>query len=324
MKIMFIRLFKKKNNDVMMKHLRTDKKIKDSRHIPKHRGSKYDAINRLEKMKSENEIQNKTKSNKLFNYDTAREEKIDYNKEELIKRKLLNDKKENKLIKFNNDIGVANFMEKLHEMGKKTPIKRKQVATFTLSLMLVAAGYFNYTNNIKYADLGDAQLVASQEVTNEEAEKLKAVENKTSKETGTNTIINSISETQNVSENKNSENNKDDYFTETKLKRNKMYSEMIETYTKILENSQIPETQKAIATNEIKTINDKNAKIKTIENLLKTKNFEDSVVLINDKTIDVVIKSQDNLKKEQVAQIQNIVSRELSSEISDIHITTHI
>ena len=56
MKIMFIRLFKKKNNDVMMKHLRTDKKIKDSRHIPKHRGSKYDAINRLEKMKSENEI----------------------------------------------------------------------------------------------------------------------------------------------------------------------------------------------------------------------------------------------------------------------------
>ena len=48
--------------------------------------------------------------------------------------------------------------------------------------------------------------------------------------------------------------------------------------------------------------------------------FENSVVLVNDKSINVVVKIK-KLSKENVAQIQNIISREIGAEISNIHIT---
>ena len=57
------------------------------------------------------------------------------------------------------------------------------------------------------------------------------------------------------------------------------------------------------------------------ENLLKTKGFENSVVFVNDKSVNVIIKAN-GLKKEETAQIQNIISRELNAEIENIHIST--
>ena len=47
------------------------------------------------------------------------------------------------------------------------------------------------------------------------------------------------------------------------------------------------------------------------------------VVLLNNNSTNVIVKSDDELKKEQVAQIENIVSRELNIEIEKIHITTN-
>ena len=48
----------------------------------------------------------------------------------------------------------------------------------------------------------------------------------------------------------------DQYFAELRLERDKMYSQMLESYQKILSNNQISETQKEISENEIKKIND--------------------------------------------------------------------
>ena len=101
-----------------------------------------------------------------------------------------------------------------------------------------------------------------------------------------------------------------------------MYSQMIETYTKILENSEIPNDQKDIASNEIKNINYRKNQIYTIENLLKTKGIENVVVLTNENNIDVIVDSKENLESQKVAQIQNIVSREMNAKIEDIHITS--
>lgn len=115
----------------------------------------------------------------------------------------------------------------------------------------------------------------------------------------------------------------DDYFIKTKLEREKMYSQMLETYNNILTNTNISNDQKGVASAEIKNINDRKNAILNSENLINSKNFNDSVILVNDNNIDVVIKSIDNISKEQVAQIQNIVSRELKAKIEDIHITTH-
>ena len=115
---------------------------------------------------------------------------------------------------------------------------------------------------------------------------------------------------------------KDDYFTRSKLERETMYSQMLETYTGILENEKISSEQKDIAENEIKNINDTKNAIMIVENLFKTKGFENAIVFVNNPSVNVVIKAKE-LGTEQVAQVQNIVQRELKVEIENIHITTN-
>ena len=58
-----------------------------------------------------------------------------------------------------------------------------------------------------------------------------------------------------------------------------------------------------------------------MKTILSTKGFDNFVVLVNNNSVNVVVKLKDKLTKEKVAQIQNIVSRELNSKIEDIHIT---
>ena len=99
-----------------------------------------------------------------------------------------------------------------------------------------------------------------------------------------------------------------------------MYSQMLESYQKILENNQISETQREIAQQEVKKINDIRNALMISENLIKNKGFEDIIIFVNGNSVNVVIKAKD-LEKEQIAQIQNIVMRELEEDIENIHIS---
>ena len=99
-----------------------------------------------------------------------------------------------------------------------------------------------------------------------------------------------------------------------------MYSQMIESYQKILENQSIGEAQKTIAQTEIQNINTIKNKIMICENLIKTKGMEEVIIFVNDKSISVVVKA-DKLTQEQIAQIQNIIAREMQVEITNIHIS---
>ena len=56
------------------------------------------------------------------------------------------------------------------------------------------------------------------------------------------------------------------------------------------------------------------------ENLIKTKGFDNSVVFANGNSISVIIGANE-LSKEQVAQIQNIVTREMNAKAENIHIS---
>ena len=59
----------------------------------------------------------------------------------------------------------------------------------------------------------------------------------------------------------------------------------------------------------------------TCENLLTTKGFNKCVMFINNSSINVVVGNEEELSKEKVAQIQNVVSRELNAKIENIHIS---
>lgn len=227
------------------------------------------------------------------------------------------------------------MIKRAYEKQKKTGInkimKKNQVVILTLALMLMTAGYMNYTNNhenenVLLAQLGDAKLVSTNvaeinEIVNENTNETQ-VENNIQNQTETNNIEeNKVEEENSNDSNNNAIESTDDYFTKSKLERETMYSQMLETYQKILENEKIASDQKDIAENEIKNINDKKNAIMIVENLLKTKDFEKAVVFINEQSVNVVVKGE-KLETEQVAQIQNIIQRELKTNIENIHITT--
>jgi len=100
-----------------------------------------------------------------------------------------------------------------------------------------------------------------------------------------------------------------------------MYSQMLESYQKILESSNIADTQKQIASQEISNINSIKNGIMISENLIKNRDIEDVVIFVNDKSISVITKAT-TLTEEQIAQVQNIITRELDAEIDNIHIST--
>lgn len=213
------------------------------------------------------------------------------------------------------------FKNKMKKNNNKI-LKKNQMALVAMALMLVTAGYMNYINGVKEvekaeekSELGDAKLVST-----EIKEKNEIINN----ENNENKSVDSEEKNDNAKLVNNEEKkDDDDYFAKTKLERDKMYSQMIETYQQIIENNKISNEQKNIATNEIKNINNKKGAISAIESLLNGKKFENCLILINDNNIDVVVKSNENITTEQVAQIQNIVSRELNAKIEDIHISTH-
>lgn len=210
-------------------------------------------------------------------------------------------------------------------------------------------------------NIGDAQLVSSEVLANNTND-INSIENSTANDnsnslnnsniTGNQTIDNTISTTaseENSTENmQNSQNSQDsqiaqdnnsetnntdnivqtnanttssEYFTTSKLERDTMYSQMIETYENILNSENATETQKQSATDEIKKINDTKNSIMICENLIKTKGFEKSVIFVNNLSISIII-GKEEITAEEVAKVQNIISREMGAAIENIHIST--
>ena len=216
-------------------------------------------------------------------------------------------------------------------------LKKNQVIIYVIALMLVAAGYLNYTttqgnnsvetsmqmesDDMQLANIGDAKLVSSEELiennTNEENtinSNAENVENMTNS-------MNVNNQTDNNTTAETSTNNTSDYFVKSKLERDTMYSHMLETYEKVLNSSNSLETQKQTATEEITKINNTKNSIMICENLIQTKGFENNIIFVNGESISVIIGAEE-IKQEEVAQIQNIISREMNAQIENIHIAT--
>ncbi len=220
-------------------------------------------------------------------------------------------------------------------------IKKNQLTILVIALMLVTAGYLNYTSyngetvetvsdNIiieseNLAGIGDARLVNSDVIENIEnlIENNNIDINSLKNEVmnvDSNVLNNVINSVINETVTTNADTSTDEYFVKSRLDREKMYSQMIESYQKILESSSISNEQKEISQNEINNINKTKNAIMISENLIKNKGFEECILFINDMSINVVVKKSE-LSTEDIAQIQNIISRELGAEIENIHIT---
>lgn len=236
----------------------------------------------------------------------------------------------------------------------KSIFKRNQIIVFTIGLMIITAGYLSYMNNNKegnasltasdiadseeMASIGDAKLVSANvaEDTNsmnsnsltEEADNTNiidtntidsnSIDNTLENNTGSNND-NATTTVTTSSSNINSTQDIDSYFTSSRLERESMYSQRIENYQDILNNSNVSEAQKKTAQAEITKLNNEQNAIMIAENLIKTKGIEDLIIFVNGESINVIVKG-DEVKKEEIAQMQNIITRELEADIGNIHI----
>ena len=179
------------------------------------------------------------------------------------------------------------------------------IAVYVMALMLVGLGYWNYVsvesqkiqtvaetqeeNNHDDENLGDAQLVNSNDV---------IIEDESFDEENVGTMNTESTHSTQVNAESGNSNSNSSYYEESKLQRDTMYSQTLETYLS----------------------KEKNA-IMVCENLITTKGFSNCVIFVNTDSISVVIES-DELKTDEIAQIQNIISREMGAEVEDIHIMT--
>ncbi len=228
--------------------------------------------------------------------------------------------------------------------------KKNQIIIYVIVLMLITAGYLNYQTSITdqsletamkiemggeaegidVAEIGDAELVNSSDVVIEDEEEIHEEGNSNTQE-NSNTEESSGNqeegEVENVKENNIQEVNNsanfvaDEYFEKSKLERETIYSQMIENYENILNSEMSLEPQRQIATEEIEEINDVKNKIMICENLISIKGFEQNVIFVNEDSVNIIVSGSD-IQPEEIAQIQNIISREFQVEIENIHITS--
>ena len=179
----------------------------------------------------------------------------------------------------------------------------KQILLSVLALVLILIGYYNFNYSNKYVEvasrdneetLGDVELVNSDIVSEFESG-----------------IVPNEEEI---------DEEEDNYFDATRLERERIYSEMIDTYQSIISNSETPEDQKSIAVQEINNITKIKNQIMISENLIINKGYEDAVILANNGNISVVIKCN-YLEQEDIAKIQNIIEREFETDIKNINIS---
>lgn len=111
-----------------------------------------------------------------------------------------------------------------------------------------------------------------------------------------------------------------DYFTSAKLSREQTRAKNKETLMEIVNNSALSSADKKAAVEEVAKITQNSSKESDAELLLEAKGFSDAMVSISDGKADVVV-SADNLTAKEMAQIVDIVKRKSGVSADNIVIT---
>lgn len=201
----------------------------------------------------------------------------------------------------------------------KRIMKKNQLIIAALAVMIVVAGYLNFTGQeisssgiIPMEEADDNAKETSDEVADisEEDETLVLDENGeviASEDNPGEAVM--VSNTLNR-----------DYFTSAKLSREQSRAKNKETLLEIINNKAVSSKEKKAAVKEVTQITEIAEQENAAEMLLEAKGFSDAVVSISDGTADVVV-STEELTDKQMAQIEDIVKRKTSVSPENIVIT---
>ena len=217
----------------------------------------------------------------------------------------------------------------------KRLFRKNQIIITSLAIMIVIAGYLNFT--------ADQTKPVKQEAAAETAEKIRE-ENIQDEEAaaGAEADITSFPDEDLASVSAEAESTADTetpegekvgeavltssasagaFSASAKLNREQVRSKNEASLLEIINNTDISEDMKADAIASMNRMTDRAEKELDAELLLEAKGFKDSVVSINDDSVDVIVGAAE-ITDEQKAQIEDIVTRKTERNVSDIVITT--
>ena len=217
----------------------------------------------------------------------------------------------------------------------KRLFRKNQIIITSLAIMIVIAGYLNFT--------ADQTKPVKQEAAAETAEKIRE-ENIQAEEAaaGAEADITSFPDEDLASVSAEAESTADietpegekvgeavltssasagAFSASAKLNREQVRSKNEVSLLEIINNTDISEDMKADAIASMNRMTDRAEKELDAELLLEAKGFKDSVVSINDDSVDVIVGAAE-ITDEQKAQIEDIVTRKTERNVSDIVITT--
>lgn len=188
--------------------------------------------------------------------------------------------------------------------------KRKQIVILALILMIVVAGYLQYSYKqgstsagTEAGKLGDAVYVDNQI----ENQGIAGVEDETS---------NNVKSQQNVSASKMA----NDFFAQAKMDKEQSRGKSNESLKAITEDVNASKETRNKAYDQMMAIVDKADKEMRIETLINKMGFSDCVALFaDDGSIDIIVKTP-SLTNAQTAQITDIVARQGKVTVDNIHI----
>ena len=189
----------------------------------------------------------------------------------------------------------------------KRILKKNQIMISALAVMIAVAGYLNYSGKL----FGDETQKVDNEVANqelldislEEAEEIESMDSEVS-ETPGEAVLTSGSK----------------IVAEAKVAREQVRAENKEILQGIIDNKNLSEKQKSEAVAEMIEMT-KIAELETsVETMLLSKGFSESVVTITETGVDVVVNGAE-LTDAHRAQIEDIVTRKTGVEAKNIVIT---
>ena len=217
----------------------------------------------------------------------------------------------------------------------KRLFRKNQIIITALAIMIVIAGYLNFT--------ADQTKPVKKEAESQTAEKLQA-ENIQAEEAAADAeaditsfpdedLASVSAQAETVTDTETPEDEKvgeavltssasaGAFSASAKLNREQVRSRNEASLLEIINNTEISEDMKADAIASMNQLTDRAEKELDAEILLDAKGFKDSVVSINDDSVDVIIGAA-SITEEQRAQIEDIVTRKTERNVSDIVITT--
>ncbi|MBF8982658.1 SpoIIIAH-like family protein [Lutibacter sp. B2] len=217
-------------------------------------------------------------------------------------------------------------------------MKRKNIFIISLICILCCISYLNYAVN-KYSSLDTSSGFKEYEE-NALTEKMKEDQNITKDQDNETQSINSdedkkdlvvvdsnesqidglVAQTSKNIENTMTNTKSSSFFIEARLNMNMEREKMIVLLNEIINNSNTDQKNIVSANDEKMKLIDIMNKEKIVENLIKSKGFEDTVVFITDYSVNVIVETE-QFTDPDMAKIFDIVMRETKVPVDNIKIS---